>query len=82
MIPTDLLKTELEAIGFPVVWERWHPDYSFLVAYLDDMPSPNDVASRLQQVLGGNDSKLFYDGPNRKPGRVGFDGEEVEDRGG
>ena len=73
MVPTVILKSNLERNGFPVVWERWHPDYPFLVAYLDNPPCPHDIAARLQRVLSGNDSKLFYIEPDRKPGRSWID---------
>ena len=40
MIPTEFLKSNLERVGFPVVWELWHPDFPFLVAYLDHSLCP------------------------------------------
>jgi hypothetical protein len=73
MIPTELLKTRLEQIGFPVIWEQWLPAFPFLVAYLDHIPRPQDIAARLQWVLSSNDSRLFYVEPNRKPGRASID---------
>lgn len=76
MIPTEFLKSSLEQVGFPVVWERWHPDYSFLTASLDHSPCPHGIAARLRRVLSGNDSRLFHVEPKRKPGRVEFDAAE------
>jgi len=80
MIPTETLKSNLGRVGFPVVWELWHPDYPFLVAYLDNSPGPHDIAVRLQRVLSGNDSRLFWNEPNRKSKRVDVDPGEFKVR--
>ena len=55
MLPTEKLKSRLEEAGFPVVWGN--SDYPFAICDLDRFPSPHDVASRLQRVLVGCDSR-------------------------
>ena len=66
MVPTEILKRRLEAVGLPVVWESWHPDYPFLVARINPCPSPDDIAARLQQVLAGCDPELLYQNPGSR----------------
>jgi len=66
MVPTATLKKRLEAVGFPVVWEIWHPDFPFLVARMNPCPSPQHIAARLQHVLAGCDLKLLYKNPGSR----------------
>jgi len=80
MIPTEFLKSKLERVGMPFVWEQWHPDFPFLVAYLNHIPRPSDIAVKLQRVLSGDDSRLFWNEPNRKPGRASIDPGEFQVR--
>ena len=61
MLPTERLKHELHAVGFPVVTEIWNY-FSVQTARIDHRLSPQDIADRLQQVLTNcNPKLLFYD---------------------
>jgi len=60
MAPTEMLKQMLEAVGFPVAWEIWHPDYPALIARIDPCPLPQEIAARLQRVLGGCNPEFLY----------------------
>jgi hypothetical protein len=60
MAPTEMLKQRLEAVGFPVAWEIWNPDYPFIVARIDPCPLPQEIAARLQGVLAGCNPEFLY----------------------